>query len=104
MVWNLACVELVEQGSHCENVDGFGVGPFLEELLGHVGGRSAELHGSAVEHGLVACESEVAELNSVAAIEQDVVGLDIAMHDSQLMQIGNDSNDLQCYSPPIHFA
>lgn len=53
MVGNLACIELVEQGSDCEDVNCLGVGSFLEELLGHIGRSAAELHRPAVEHGLM---------------------------------------------------
>ena len=49
MIWNLSRVKLVKKSSKCEDIDAFVVGSFLEELLGHVGWGSAELHRSAIQ-------------------------------------------------------
>lgn len=49
MVGDLSGVEFVEEGAEGEDVDGFVVGAFLEEFLGHVDGGSRELHGAGVE-------------------------------------------------------
>ena len=53
---------------------------------GHVGGRAAEGVDGAGRDGLEA-EAEVDEFELPVAVEQDVLGLDVAVHDVALVQV-----------------
>lgn len=72
-------VEFVEHVSEGEDVDLVVVGFLLEEFGGHVRGGAPELVEALVGALLQSGESEVAEFETVSVVEEDVVGLDVAV-------------------------
>ena len=85
--WVVALQDHEEEDAEAPQVgvDGHVV-PFGDDFWGHVGGRAAEGVDGAGRDGLEA-EAEVDELELPVAVEQDVLGLDVAVHDVALVQV-----------------
>ena len=85
----LAAQELIREHAQAPQVDGLAVEVLLAAGLDHLRGQVVEgaAHGVAAVVGRVHAPAEVRDLDLAVDADQDVLGLDIAVHDVLLMQI-----------------
>ena len=73
-----------------------------EELLGrHVAGRAHDLAHLRQRRGIDARDAEIADLDAPVVVDQDVRGLDVAVHDALLVRVAQPVEELADHLPDL---